>query len=206
MTLDELPLDSIALARFLLGAILVNDVSDAPEGRRSMRIVETEAYLPGDPAAHAYRRETTRNRSLFKRHGHAYVYFIYGMHFCINISSEKAGVGGGVLIRAGEPLAGIPLMQERRPRAAIVDLCRGPGKLATCLGIDRSHDGLDLVGGEAIWLAAGEPPPQVRTSVRIGITKAVDLPLRFFEAGSPFVSGPKSLNAATLRATGPGHP
>lgn len=159
-----------------------------------MRIVETEAYLPGDPAAHAYRRETVRNRSLFLRRGHAYVYFIYGMYFCINVSSENAGIGAGVLVRAGEPLEGIDLMRSRRPHAKTSDLCRGPGKLATCLGIDRTHDGLDLVARRSLWLGAGLPPDEIRTSVRIGITKATDSLLRFYEARSPYVSGPRKLN------------
>jgi len=187
----ELPTDSIALARFLLGAVLVCDTQN---GRCSLRIVETEAYVPGDPAAHAYRRETVRNRSLFLRGGHAYVYFIYGMYFCLNVSSEAAGVGAGVLLRAGEPLEGVELMRMRRPHAKTADLCRGPGKLATSLGITRLYDGVDLVAPGPLWLAAGLPPAEIRTSVRIGITKAVDRLLRFYEADSPFVSGPRKLN------------
>ncbi len=180
------------LARFLLGTILV---CDSDEGRISTRIVETEAYPPGDPAAHAYRRETPRNRSLFLRHGHAYVYFIYGVHFCVNVSSETAGVGAGVLLRAGEPRAGVECMRGRRPRAPLADLCRGPGKLATSLGITRRHDGLDLVAAGPLWLAAGDPPTAIRTSVRIGITKATESPLRFHEAESSFASGSKKRNS-----------
>ncbi len=186
-----MPADSVALARFLIGSVLVCDTGD---GRCTTRIVETEAYTPGDPAAHAYRRETVRNRSLFLRRGHAYVYVIYGMYFCLNVSSETAGVGAGVLLRAGEPLEGIALMAARRPHAKRVDLCRGPGKLATSLGITRLLDGLDLVAPGPLWLAAGEVPTEIRTSVRIGITKAADALLRFYEAGSPFVSGPRKLN------------
>ncbi|GAC1496535.1 MAG: DNA-3-methyladenine glycosylase [Vulcanimicrobiaceae bacterium] len=188
----ELPADSVDLARFLLGTILV---CDSAAGRCAIRIVETEAYTPGDPAAHAYRRETARNRSLFLRRGHAYVYFIYGMYYCINVSSEVAGVGAGVLVRAGEAVAGRELMHVRRPHASALDLCRGPGKLATAMGIARIHDGLDLVVPGPLWLAAGVPPREIRTSVRIGITKAADSLLRFYEADSPFVSGPRKLNS-----------
>ena len=108
---SELPVGAVELARFLIGAIVVRD--DAA-GRRAVRIVETEAYVPGDAAAHSYRGETPRNRSLFLSRGHAYVYFIYGTWFCLNVSAEATGVGAGVLFRAGEPLAGIPAMERRR--------------------------------------------------------------------------------------------
>lgn len=187
----ELPAETVELARFLLGTILI---CEGELGRCAVRIVETEAYLPGDPAAHSYRRETVRNRSLFLRRGHAYVYFIYGMYFCINVSSEVEGVGAGVLLRAGEPVEGVGAMQARRPRATLGDLCRGPGKFATSFGITRLHDGLDLTAPGPLWLAAGTPPGTIRTSVRIGITRASDRLLRFYEADNPFVSGPKKLN------------
>ncbi|MBD5606672.1 MAG: DNA-3-methyladenine glycosylase, partial [Candidatus Eremiobacteraeota bacterium] len=118
----DLPYDTVELARLLIGTVLV---SDSPDGRAAARIVETEAYLPGDAASHAFRGETERNRTLFGRRGLAYVYFIYGCYFCINVSSERAGIGAGVLIRAGEPVAGVALMRSRRPRATPRDLCRG---------------------------------------------------------------------------------
>lgn len=187
----ELAADTIALAQQLLGAILV---SDADGVRCAVRIVETEAYTSGDPAAHAYRRETARNRSLFLRRGHAYVYFIYGMYFCINVSSETAGTGAGVLIRAGEPLVGIEAMSARRPRATVRDLCRGPGKLAMSLAITRLYDGLDLTAPGPLWLASGVPVSEIGTSVRIGITQAADRLLRFYDRGSPHLSGPPALN------------
>jgi len=187
----ELEADTVALARQLLGTVLVSEVEGV---RCALRIVETEAYVPGDPAAHAYRRETVRNRSLFLRLGHAYVYLIYGMYFCVNVSSESAGVGAGVLIRAGEPLAGIEAMRARRPHSTARDLCRGPGKLATSLAITRSIDGIDLTTPGPLWLAAGAPVSEIGTSVRIGITQAADRLLRFYERGSPYLSGTRALN------------
>ncbi len=188
-------METVALARFLIGTTLV---SDSPDGRTTVRIVETEGYLPGDAAAHSYRGETARNGSLFSAVGHAYVYFIYGMYFCMNVSSERAGVGAGVLIRAGKPTGGVALMQRRRPRAAANDLCRGPGKLATALAITRLHDGLDLTAPGPLWLAAAPPGtgPELLASPRIGITKEAERELRFFERASPFVSGSKRTNAA----------
>ena len=190
---SELPTDTVGLARFLLGAILVSDGGD---GRTAMRIVETEAYLPGDAAAHSFRGQTPRNRSLFLPVGHAYVYFIYGMYYCVNVSSETAGVGAGVLIRAGEPLVGVDLMSRRRPRARVVDLCRGPGKLATALAITRLHDGLELTVPGPLWLAAPKQPAlAIAASRRIGITKEAERILRFFESGNPHVSGPRRASA-----------
>ncbi len=191
LRIRDLPYDTVELARLLIGTVLV---SDSPDGRTAARIVETEAYLPGDAASHAFRGETERNRTLFGRRGLAYVYFIYGSHFCINVSSERAGIGAGVLIRAGEPVAGVALMQSRRPRATPRDLCRGPGRLATALAVTRLHDALDLCAPGPLWLAAGSGTIDAATSVRIGLTKEADRRLRFFERGSPFVSGPAALN------------
>jgi DNA-3-methyladenine glycosylase len=183
----------VGLARALVGATLV---SDAPGGRVVVRIVETEAYVPGDAASHAFRGRTPRNGSMFGRHGHAYVYLIYGSHFCLNVTSEPEGVGGGVLLRAAEPLSGFDVMRARRPGVADRDLARGPGRLAAALGVGREHDGADLCApGGALWLAAPLRPAQpAAVSVRIGLTKEAHRPLRFFERGSRFVSGPASLN------------
>jgi DNA-3-methyladenine glycosylase len=200
ITRKELPCDTLELARFLIGKVVVHDLA---EGRLSGRIVEAEGYPPGDPAGHHFRGPTPRNRSLFLRHGHVYVYFNYGMHFMLNISSERAGVGGGVLIRALEPLEGIELMQRHRKSMELRDLTRGPGRRAAALRIDRRLDGLDLFSRGPVWLgvlmssksgrqgSGGEPA--VGTSVRIGITRAADKLFRFYERGSPFVSGPKRL-------------
>ncbi|MBD5634638.1 MAG: DNA-3-methyladenine glycosylase, partial [Candidatus Eremiobacteraeota bacterium] len=132
LRLAELPEDTVALARFLIGTAIVSDSAD---GRTAARIVETEAYLPNDAACHAFRGETVRNRTLFRRRGLAYVYFIYGNHFCVNVSSEVEGVGAGVLLRAAEPLVGLELMRSRRPGSPERDLLRGPGRLAAALGV-----------------------------------------------------------------------
>jgi len=188
----ELPEKATELARFLIGATLVRDRAD---GRRALRIVETEAYLPGDAAAHSFRGLTARNRSLFLRRGHAYVYFIYGTWFCLNVSADVAGVGAGVLLRAGQPLEGIGLMERDRPGATLRDLARGPGRLATALAVTRADDGLDLCAPGPLWLAAPlTAPGRIGRSVRIGVTQAAQRQLRFYERGSSFLSGPRSLN------------
>lgn len=188
----ELPIDTATLARYLIGKTLVHDTAD---GRMSGRIVETEAYVVGDPAAHAFRGETPRNRSMFLARGHAYVYFIYGCWYSINVSGERPGVGAGVLLRALEPLAGIDLMRRRRGDAKAVDLARGPGRLATALGIDRRLDGVDLCADDALWLGAPvRPVVAVGESARIGLSRETERVLRFYERGNPHVSGPKRLN------------
>ncbi|HEX2526079.1 MAG TPA: DNA-3-methyladenine glycosylase [Geminicoccus sp.] len=187
----ELPVTTVELARWLIGKTLVHGSAD---GLTSGRIVETEAYVEGDASSHAFRGPTQRNRSMFLRHGHAYVYFIYGSWYALNISAEAVGVGAGVLFRALEPLEGVALMQERRRTSSLVDLCRGPGRLATAMAIDRQLDGLDMCGDGPLWL--GGPVSVVGPigeSVRIGISKEAHRVLRFFERGSPFVSGPKRL-------------
>lgn len=197
LQLSELPVDTIKLARFLIGKVVVHDL---PTGRLSGRIVETEAYPPGDPAGHHYRGPTVRNRSLFLRHGHCYVYFTYGNHFMLNVSSEGADVGGGVLIRALEPMEGVDAMQRHRKTTKPLDLTRGPGRLAAALRIDRRYDGLDLCGLGPLWLGAIDsavacPALPIGKTVRIGITRAVRRLYRFYERGNPFVSGPKRLLA-----------
>src|SRR6267143_6335589 len=145
----ELPADTVALARFLIGKIVVREL---PGIRLSGRIVETEAYPQRDPAAHHFRGPTARNRSMFLRRGHAYVYFSYGNHFMLNVSAEIAGTGGGVLIRALEPLEGISQMEEHRKTTRLLDLTRGPGRLASALRVDRSLDGSDLCAPGPLWL------------------------------------------------------
>jgi DNA-3-methyladenine glycosylase len=196
----ELPADTVALARFLIGKIVVRELTGI---RLSGRIVETEAYPQRDPAAHHFRGPTPRNRSMFLRRGHAYVYFSYGNHFMLNVSAEIAGTGGGVLIRALEPLEGISQMEKYRKTFRLLDLTRGPGRLASALRIDRSLDGTDLCAPGPLWLGAitirrRATPAAVRAltlgkSPRIGITRAAHRLLRFYERGSPFVSGPRSL-------------
>ncbi len=188
---SELPAGTVALARFLIGKALVHDLA---QGRLCGRIVETEAYVVGDAAAHAFRGLTPRNRSLFLERGHAYVYFVYGNWFMMNVSSEGPGVGAGVLLRALEPLEGIPQMERRRGTRRLLDLARGPGRLAAAMRIDTSHDGLDLCGPAPLWLGASQQPARaIGTSVRIGLTKEAHRLLRFYERGNPFVSGPTRL-------------
>jgi DNA-3-methyladenine glycosylase len=187
-----LPADSVKLARFLIGKSLVRVL---PTGRIVGRIVETEAYLPGDAACHAHGGPTRRNRSLFLDHGHAYVYFIYGNHFMLNCSSEREGVGAGVLLRALEPVAGLELLQQHRGRVPARDLARGPGRLAAALKVDLRLDGLDLCAPGPLWLGtAVAPAGRIGRSVRIGIRKDAHRPLRFYERGNPYVSGPRALN------------
>lgn len=189
---SELPHDTAALARYLIGKIVVREL---PEGIASGRIVETEAYVAGDAAGHGFRGMTPRNRSLFLERGHAYVYLAYGISYMLNVSSEMPGIGTGVLIRALEPLDGIPIMQLNRGIERLRDLARGPGRLAMALRIDRSLDGLDLCREGPLWLASdGRDPGEIGQSVRIGISKDVDRLLRFYVRGSPFVSGSRSLN------------
>jgi DNA-3-methyladenine glycosylase len=190
----DLPVETKALARALLGCVLVRESDD---GTVAGRVVETEAYLPGDPACHAYTGRTPRNVTLFGPPHRAYVYQIYGTSFCFNLSSEPDGNGAGVLVRALEPLLGLPLMQRRRGVQTLRDLCRGPGRLCRALAIDRAFDGTDLLTDRGLWLArADRAPARVRSSCRIGLTKAADRRLRFYASGSAFVSGPARLSPA----------
>jgi DNA-3-methyladenine glycosylase len=189
---SELPVDTSALARSLIGKLLVREL---PEGVAIGRIVETEAYVIGDAAGHAYRGMTPRVRALFLERGHAYVYLAYGVSWMLNISSEAPGIGAGVLIRALEPLQGIAIMQRNRGIERLRDLARGPGRLAQALRIDRSLDGLDLCEKGPLWLARDDHEPgEIGKSVRIGITKEAERVLRFYLRASPYVSGARSLN------------
>jgi DNA-3-methyladenine glycosylase len=162
------------------------------------RIVETEAYLADDPACHAVRelpgggvlhRQTARNATMFGPPGHAYVYFTYGNHFMLNVVTQPAGVPEAVLIRALEPLAGLGIMLERRGHTDPRAVTNGPGKLAKALAIDKSLDGHDLTQ-PPLRLLQGEPVPAERivTTTRIGLTRAVDCPWRFYERDNPWVS------------------
>lgn len=187
----ELPVDTTALAQFLIGKTLVRD---HPDGRMTGRIVETEAYVVGDAACHAFRGPTARNRTLFLERGHAYVYFIYGCWHALNVCGEVAGVGAGVLVRAIEPVEGIDLMRTRRDVQRVVDLARGPGRLATALDIDRRLDGADLCAPGPLWLADPvRPPGPIGRSRRIGLSRETERKLRFFERDNPYVSGPRSM-------------
>lgn len=174
----------------LLGCLLVHDTAD---GLTAGRIVETEAYLgPDDPASHAAMYRTERVAIMAGEPGRAYVYRSYGIHVMLNVVAHPPGETGAVLIRALEPVEGIEIMARRRgmnpdavdPRA----LCSGPGKLAQALGVAMSDHGHDLLAGGRLFLAPGEPPDAVSRGGRIGITKAVDEPLRFWVTGNPHVS------------------
>ena len=188
----ELPIDTASAARFLIGKVLVREL---PEGITSGRIVETEAYVTGDAAGHAYRGMTRRNRSLFLERGHAYVYVAYGISNMLNVSTEMPGIGAGVLIRALEPLEGIPIMRFNRGVEPLRDLARGPGRLAAALRVDRGLDGHDLFREGPLWLGHDDHEPgEIGLSTRIGISRDADRLLRFYVRGSRFVSGPGSLN------------
>jgi DNA-3-methyladenine glycosylase len=187
----ELPTDTVELARYLVGKTLVHDL---PRGRLSGRIVETEAYVVGDAAAHAFRGLTPRNRSLFLERGHAYVYFVYGCWYMMNVAGETRGIGAGVLLRALEPLAGIELMQRQRGTPRLHDLARGPGRLSSAMRIDRRFDGVDLCAPGPLWLGSHvRPAGSIGESVRIGLAVEAHRVLRFYERCNPFVSGPKQL-------------
>lgn len=192
LTRAELPIDTVSLARYLIGKVLVRELI---EGVVSGRIVETEAYVVGDAAGHACRGITRRNRSLFLDPGHAYIYLAYGSSFMLNVSSEAPGIGAGVLIRALEPLEGIPIMELNRGVKRLRDLARGPGRLTAALRVDRRFDGLELCRAGSLWLGCDHyESGDIVQSTRIGITRDADRLLRFSLAGSPFVSGPRMLN------------
>ena len=187
----ELPVDTVELARYLIGKVLVHDIDSV---RLSGRIVETEAYPVGDAAGHAFHGKTPRNRSLFLERGHAYVYFTYGSSFLLNVTSEASGVGGGVLLRALEPLEGIELMAGSSGTTRLADVGRGPGRLTKALQVDLRQDGLDLCAAGPFWLAATKRRTgTIKKSMRIGITSNVHRLLRFYERGNTHVSGPKKL-------------
>jgi DNA-3-methyladenine glycosylase len=181
------------VARALLGHWLIRDAPDGPCGGA---IVETEAYLKDDPAAHAFNGETARNRVMWGPPGRAYVYFIYGNHWCVNAVCQPAGIAEAVLIRAIEPEVGVEMMRARRGVDRALDLTNGPGKLCAAMDIDRSMNGVDLCKAESPLFIARNPQIKsflrergpVITTARIGITRASALPLRFYLEGSPFVS------------------
>lgn len=184
--------DTISVAKKLLGCYLVH-----LEGEETTlgRIVETEAYLVNDPAAHSFIGKTKRNAVLFGPVGHAYVYFIYGMHYCVNVVTGREGVGEAVLIRALEPLRGIALMRQRRGTEKLTLLCNGPARLAEALAITLAFNGSPLFDGPLqIWSADSiSTSPTIENAdivqtTRIGIVKARDMPLRFYLKGNRYIS------------------
>jgi DNA-3-methyladenine glycosylase len=170
----------------LLGKLLVRQIGDEII---SGRIVETEAYCSTDPASHTYRGKTERNRAMFGEVGHAYIYFIHGLHYCINVTARGDTPAGGVLIRALEPVAGVEFMQQRRKRTALADLASGPAKLTQALAIDKGLYEADMTKQGPLYLAAPAETQSVVVEVtpRIGISRAVDVPWRFVESGSGFL-------------------
>jgi DNA-3-methyladenine glycosylase len=172
---------ALEVAPELLGHRLVRRTTD---GRRlEARIVEVEAYEPDDPASHAFRGPSARNASMFGRPGSLYVYLIYGLHHCINVVTGPTGVGSAVLLRAASPLRGL----------VGPEVCRGPGKLAQALEVDRSLDGADLVTGSLVWLLRDDLDPiEIAVGPRVGITAGAERPWRFWIDGDPSVSRPTS--------------
>jgi len=175
-----------AAARYLLGAVVRREL---PDGQVvSGRIVETEAYFETDPASHTFGGPTERNRAMFGPPGHAYIYLSYGIHWCLNVTAGPPGYGAGVLVRALEPLEGIDIMREIRGRPDR-ELTSGPGRLTQALGIDGSLYGHDLRLPPLTVTGGGSVPPALVTAgPRVGISRAVEVPLRFHVSDSLFVS------------------
>ncbi len=190
LTRAELAVDPLVAARRLLGCVLVADVPGADEAV-AVRLVEVEAYRgPDDPASHCYRGRTDRNTVMFGPAGHLYVYFVYGMHFCANVVALTDGQPGAVLLRAGEVIDGLDMAWLRRPASrSAAELARGPARLTSVLGLDRSANGIDLTDPSSpVRLYAGDPVADVRTGPRVGVAMAMEVPWRYWVAGSPAVS------------------
>jgi DNA-3-methyladenine glycosylase len=190
-------------ARGLLGCLVTG-------GGVTVRLTEVEAYagVGQDPGSHAHRRRTRRNASMFGPPGHAYVYFTYGMHWCLNVVCGPAGHAAAVLLRAGQVTAGLDIARDRRPRARDRDLARGPARLATVLAVDGAVDGTPVLEGGPRRLTAGAPvaATSVCCGPRVGV--AVDHPWRFWIAGEPTVSQFRPHLSRRSRAANPaaGHP
>jgi DNA-3-methyladenine glycosylase len=186
LTRRSLPLETVALARFLVGKLLVHST---PEGRIAGRIVETEAYPPGDPTGYARPGRTVSNAPLFEARGHGYVRMVYGSCLTLNLAAEEAGTGAAVLIRALEPTEGIELMIRKRPTSRLRDLARGPGRVCAALGIGLDLSGVDLTRSRTLWLErASGRAAEIQVSTRIGLSRDQHRRLRFLERDSPFVS------------------
>jgi DNA-3-methyladenine glycosylase len=182
----DLARPSVEVAPDLLGCVLWSSDTVA------VRLTEVEAYEgPLDPASHAYRGQTPRNAVMFGPPGYAYVYFTYGMHFCVNLVCQPVGTASAVLLRAGEIVSGVDLARSRRGASVSDrDLARGPARLCQALGIDRSLNGASvLVPGGALWLdSSGASAGPVRSGPRVGIREAAEIPWRFWLDGDPTVS------------------
>jgi DNA-3-methyladenine glycosylase len=190
LTESDLTPDPLVVAPALLGAVLE---SQTPDGVVGLRLVEVEAYRgQDDPASHSYRGRTARNDVMWGPAGRLYVYFIYGMHFCANVVCLTDGVPGAVLLRAGEVVEGIELARARRPSArSDNELAKGPARLTGVLGLESGHNGVDLTEASSpVRLLAGDPLPaeSIRTGPRVGVATAIEVPWRYWVAGSPAVS------------------
>jgi DNA-3-methyladenine glycosylase len=179
---------ALRVAPELLGRVLVRRLADGT--RLAARLVETEAYLPDDPASHAFRGPTRRNEVMFGPPGRLYVYFTYGNHWMMNAVTGRAGEGAAVLLRAAEPLRGLEVMAGYRGRDHPRDLCSGPGKLAKAFGITEAQNGHDLVTGSDVYVIEGRPVARSRVSrtTRVGVTLGAERRWRFIVTGDPFVS------------------
>jgi DNA-3-methyladenine glycosylase len=176
------------VAPALLGRHLVRRLEDGHLLRG--RIVEAEAYEPGDPASHGFRRRTARNSTMFGPPGRLYVYFTYGNHWMANVVARSDGEPSAVLLRALEPVDGIEVMRRRRGRDRIRELCAGPGRLCQALDIQGEHDGEDLVRGSTVWLESGRPAPAsaIARGIRVGVSVGHDREWRYWVRDDPFVS------------------
>jgi DNA-3-methyladenine glycosylase len=194
---------AVSVAPNLLGRTLVRRLPDG--SRLAGRIVETEAYEPGDPASHSFRGPTARNAVMFGAAGRLYVYFTYGNHWMMNVVTGSVGQGSAVLLRAAEPLEGLEAMARARGRGRPTELCSGPGKLAQALAVDRSLDGADLVRGSDVWIEHGSPVPMawISSTVRVGIRAGLERRWRFLVSEDRFVSrgrpGPPTARPRTSR-------
>ena len=175
---------TLEVARDMLGTILVHN---SPGGKTSGIVVETEAYLGDDPACHASRGKTRRNATMFGPPGRAYVYLVYGIHYCFNAVTMPPGIGEAVLVRALEPVEGVNIMKKRRGIDDIRLLCSGPARLCQAMGLDKQFDGIGLTDS-CLHLRQGATPPKILTTTRVGISRGQELPYRFYIAGSRWIS------------------
>lgn len=176
---------TIEVAKALLGSYLIHE---SPQGTTIGKIVETEAYLADDPASHSFVGKTPRNQQMFGSAGKAYIYLNYGVHNCFNVVTNKEGIGEAVLVRALEPIKGLKLMQKRRGTCKITELCSGPGKLTRAMGINETHNGINLSEGNLRLVLSGNNNHKITKTTRVGITKGLNLKLRFYIKSNPFVS------------------
>ncbi len=189
------------VAPTLLGGVVARRL---PGGVVRARIVEVEAYGPGDPASHAFHGRTPRNDVMFGAPGHLYVYFTYGMHYCMNVVTGRKGEGSAVLLRAGEPVGGLEALRRGRTAAADTNLLRGPARWTTAFEVDLGLNGSDLIRGDQIWLERGPglPAEAIAAGPRIGIRHAADVPWRFTETASPWLSRGPAATPSRPRASG----